>query len=77
MSIRLKAVLWTCTNLEPEGSSVSVERVLSIGRDVISLRRASLSAETITALMNLRSMMLLKKRYQPQSGHKRPVSRLV
>lgn len=59
------------------GSSVSVERVLSIGRDVISLRRASLSAETITALMNLRSMMLLKKRYQPQSGHKRPVSRLV
>ncbi|CAE6497264.1 unnamed protein product [Rhizoctonia solani] len=44
------------------GTSVSVERVLSIGRDVISLRRASLSAETIRVLMNYRAGIMLEKR---------------
>lgn len=53
------------------GSSVCVERTLNVGRDVISLRRASLSAGTIRALMNLRSMLLLEKRLQPKVGHKR------
>ncbi|KIO31670.1 hypothetical protein M407DRAFT_67676, partial [Tulasnella calospora MUT 4182] len=44
------------------GSSVSVERCLSIGRDVISLRRASLWAETIRLLMTYRAELLLDKR---------------
>ncbi|KEP46257.1 hAT family dimerization protein [Rhizoctonia solani 123E] len=44
------------------GSSVAVERVLSTGRDVISLRRASLSAETIRVLMNYRAGIMLEKR---------------
>ncbi|CAE7227680.1 unnamed protein product [Rhizoctonia solani] len=43
------------------GTSVAVERVLSIGRDVISLRRASLSAETIRVLMNYRAGIMLEK----------------
>ncbi|KAF8981928.1 hypothetical protein BDQ17DRAFT_1194476, partial [Cyathus striatus] len=33
------------------GSAVGVERVFSGGRDTVSLRRASLSAETIRTLM--------------------------
>lgn len=44
------------------GSSVSVERCLSIGRDVISLRRPSLSAETVRMLMTFRAELLLEKR---------------
>ncbi|CAE7121114.1 unnamed protein product [Rhizoctonia solani] len=44
------------------GSSVAVERVLSTGRDVISLRRASLTAETIRVLMTYRAGLLLEKR---------------
>ncbi|EUC60890.1 HAT family dimerization protein, partial [Rhizoctonia solani AG-3 Rhs1AP] len=44
------------------GSSVAVERVLSAGRDVISLRRASLTAETIRVLMTYRAGLLLEKR---------------
>ncbi|CUA76156.1 Zinc finger BED domain-containing protein RICESLEEPER 2 [Rhizoctonia solani] len=43
------------------GSSVAVERVLSTGRDVISLRRAALSAETIRTLTNYRSDIMLEK----------------
>ena len=38
------------------GSAVAVERVFSAGRDTISLRRASLDADTI------RILMLVKKR---------------
>ncbi|CAE7077857.1 unnamed protein product [Rhizoctonia solani] len=43
------------------GSSVAVERVLSTGRDVISLRRAALSADTIRTLMNYRADIMLEK----------------
>jgi hypothetical protein len=43
------------------GSSVGVERVLSGGHDVISLRRGSLSAETISALMTARNWIKLAK----------------
>lgn len=39
------------------GSSVSVERIFSGGRDTISLRRASLSAETIKVLMLLKNRL--------------------
>lgn len=46
----------------PPGSSVSVERALNIGRDVISLRRSSLSANTIRSLMTARSAILLEKK---------------
>jgi len=46
------------------GSSVSVERALNIGRDVISLRRSSLSASTIRSLMTARSAILLEKKIQ-------------
>lgn len=45
------------------GSSVSVERIFNIGRDVISLRRASLSPDTIALLMNLRARFILEKRH--------------
>ena len=38
------------------GSAVAVERIFSGGRDTISLRRASLHADTI------RTLMLVKKR---------------
>lgn len=41
---------------------MSVERALNIGRDVIALRRASLSAETIRMLMVYRAGLLLDKR---------------
>ncbi|KZS93589.1 hypothetical protein SISNIDRAFT_465779 [Sistotremastrum niveocremeum HHB9708] len=44
------------------GSSVSVERLFSIGRDLVSLRRASLSQSTIRETMVTRSMILLQKR---------------
>ncbi|CAE6479261.1 unnamed protein product [Rhizoctonia solani] len=47
------------------GSSVAVERVLSTGRDVISLRRASLSAETITILMKYRADIILEESVDP------------
>jgi hypothetical protein len=40
---------------------VAVERVFSTGRDVISLRRASLTAETIRVLMTYRAGILLDK----------------
>ncbi|QRV94993.1 AC9 transposase [Ceratobasidium sp. AG-Ba] len=43
------------------GSSVAVERVLSTGRDVISLRRPSMSADTIRTLMNYRADIFLRK----------------
>ncbi|KAG8718235.1 Zinc finger BED domain-containing protein 1, partial [Ceratobasidium sp. 423] len=43
------------------GSSVAVERVLSTGRDVILLRRASLSAETISTLMKYRADIMLEE----------------
>ncbi|EUC55177.1 HAT family dimerization protein [Rhizoctonia solani AG-3 Rhs1AP] len=46
------------------GSSVAVERVLSAGRDIISLQRASLTAETIRVLMTYRAALLLEKRMQ-------------
>lgn len=39
------------TKFLPLGSAVAVERVFSGGRDTISLRRASLQANTIRALM--------------------------
>ncbi|EUC67535.1 hAT family dimerization protein [Rhizoctonia solani AG-3 Rhs1AP] len=44
------------------GTSVAVERVFSAGRDLISVRRASLSAETIRTLMNYRAAIMLEKR---------------
>jgi hypothetical protein len=44
------------------GTSVAVERVFSAGRDVISVRRASLSAESIRMLMNYRAGIILEKR---------------
>jgi hypothetical protein len=43
------------------GSSVGVERRLNMGRDVISLRRASLKAETIRNLMTGRSALALER----------------
>jgi len=44
------------------GSSVSVECALNVGRDVISLRCASLSPSTIRSLMTARSAILLEKK---------------
>jgi hypothetical protein len=44
------------------GSSVSVERAFSAGRDVISLRRAALEGDTIRQLMLYRSYLKLEKR---------------
>ena len=41
------------------GSAVAVERVFSGGRDTISLRRASLNANTIRILMLVRSQARL------------------
>jgi hypothetical protein len=46
------------------GSSVSVERCFNAGRDVISLRRASLKAETIRNLITAQSTLRLKKTLQ-------------
>ena len=43
------------------GSSVSVERIFSGGRDTISLQRASLSAETIKVLMLLKNRLLVAR----------------
>ncbi|CUA76039.1 Zinc finger BED domain-containing protein DAYSLEEPER [Rhizoctonia solani] len=43
------------------GSSVGVERVLSAGRDVISLRQSSLAADTIRVLMTYRAALQLEK----------------
>jgi hypothetical protein len=43
------------------GSSVGVERRFNTGRDVISLRRASLKPETIHKLMTGRSALELEK----------------
>jgi len=44
------------SDLSLTGSAVAVERIFSDGRDTISLRRASLQADTIHVLM------LVKKR---------------
>lgn len=44
------------------GSSVSVERSFSAGRDIISLRRAALEGSTIRHLMLYRSYLKLEKR---------------
>ena len=49
------------TNHALKGSSVAVERVFSTGRDVISVRRASLSAETIQVLMTYQAGIMLEK----------------
>ncbi|QRV96184.1 hAT family dimerization protein [Ceratobasidium sp. AG-Ba] len=43
------------------GTSVAVERVFSYGRDLIGVRRASLSAETIRMLMTYRAGIMLEK----------------
>ena len=43
------------SELSATGSAVAVERIFSGGRDTISLRRASLQADTI------RILMLIKK----------------
>lgn len=43
------------------GTSVAVERVFSAGRDLIGVRRASLSAETIRMLMTYRAGIMLEK----------------
>ena len=53
------------THILLSGSSVSVECALNIGRDVISLRRSSLSANTIRSLMTAMtacSTILLEKK---------------
>lgn len=44
------------------GTSVAVERVFSTGRDVISVRRTSLPAETIRTLMTDRAGVMLERR---------------
>ena len=44
-----------------QGSAVAVERIFSGGRDTISLRRASLSAETIRTLMLVKQRLLLTR----------------
>lgn len=49
------------------GTSVAVERVFSAGRDVISVRRASLSAETIRVLMTYRADIMLEKKIESLS----------
>ena len=36
-----------------------MERVLSVGRDIISLRRGALAAETISALMTAKAWIKL------------------
>ncbi|KAG9082010.1 hypothetical protein FRC06_005283 [Ceratobasidium sp. 370] len=43
------------------GTSVAVECVFSTGRDVISVRRESLNAETIRTLMTYRAGIMLEK----------------
>ena len=43
-----------------KGGSVLVERLLSGGRDLISLCRASLGAKTIEKLMPYRSLLLFE-----------------
>ena len=50
-----------------QGSAVAVERVFSGGRDTISLRRASLSAETIRALMLVKHQLLLARERHKKS----------
>lgn len=55
------ASTYKLTNHLSKGSSVAVERVFSTGRDVISVRRASLSAETIRVLMTYRAGIMLEK----------------
>ena len=50
------------------GSSVSVERCFNAGCDIISLRRASLKAETIRNLLTAQSAIKLEKALQ-QSGN--------
>jgi hAT family C-terminal dimerisation region/Domain of unknown function (DUF4413) len=44
------------------GSSVSVERSFNCGRDIISIRRHSLSSETLRSLMVSRSILTLQKK---------------
>lgn len=44
------------------GSAVAVERIFSGGRDTISLRRASLKAETIRILMLVKRRLVLRRR---------------
>lgn len=48
--------------MPPIGSAVAVERIFSGGRDLISLRRASLKPDTIRALMLLKQKLLLRRR---------------
>ena len=43
------------------GSAVAVERIFSVGRDTISLRRASLKPETIRILMLVRRRLILAR----------------
>lgn len=45
-----------------KGSAVAVERIFSGGRDTISLRRASLKAETIRTLMLVKQRLRLARR---------------
>ncbi|KAJ6567546.1 hypothetical protein B0H10DRAFT_1841709, partial [Mycena sp. CBHHK59/15] len=44
------------------GSAVAVERIFSGGRDTISLRRASLSAETIRTLMIVKQHLKMARK---------------
>jgi hypothetical protein len=48
---------------------VAVERVFSAGRDVISVRRHSLSAETIRTLMTYRAGIVLEKQIGRNHAH--------
>ncbi|KAF5338690.1 hypothetical protein D9758_017578 [Tetrapyrgos nigripes] len=43
------------------GSAVAVERIFSGGRDTASLRRASLKAETIQALMVVKAQLRMAR----------------
>ncbi|KAG8712921.1 Zinc finger BED domain-containing protein 1 [Ceratobasidium sp. 394] len=56
------------------GTSVAVERVFSAGRDLIGVRRASLSAETIRMLMTYRAGIMLEKGVSGGSGSSETLS---
>jgi hypothetical protein len=52
-----------------------VERVLNGGRDVISLRRESLSADTIRHLMTARSVLVLEDKMEKNAAVRKETKR--
>jgi hypothetical protein len=59
------------------GSSVSVERSFNCGRDIISIRRHSLSSETLRSLMVSRSILTLQKSLASSSTNSNKRRRLI